>query len=1133
MRTSSLRFRTNLLFALLLPLAAARGETLNGYYRFPAIYNDTVVFTAEGDLWRVAASGGAAQRLTTHPGFEINPAISPDGQWLAFTAQYEGPSEVFVMPLAGGLPKRLTFEGESTGAQVRGWTADGKVLYSTRHFSTLPNAQLVAIDPQTLQREWVRLAQADEAAYDDSGDALFFTRLSAQSSHAKRYKGGTAQQLWRWGKDMAEAAPLTADYEGTSRWPMWWQGRVYFASDRDGTMNLWSMTPDGKNLKQHTRHGDFGVKNPKLSRGRVVYQNGADLWLLDIASGKTAIVPITLTSDFDHMREKWVTKPMEYLTHLALSPTGDRVALTVRGQVFVAPASTGRLVEVTRQSGVRYREATFLGDGKSLLVLSDESGEVEFWKAPANGVGARQQLTKNGDTLRVQGFPSPDGNWVVSAERNQDLLLFNLSNGERRRIAFSRQRSFDSPQIAWSGDSQWIAFVNEHANGFPVVYVYSLAADKTTQVTSERTSSFSPAWSPDGKWLYFLSERELQSVVQAPWGLRQPEPFFDKPVKLYQVALSRATKRSPFQPDDELTAASETKEKDSKSPAEKSDAKETKSDKDELAEKSAPATAATSASTPPAPKAAAGAAKKPAPVLVDLEGLPGRLWEVPIAPGNYSRLEAADKALFFVERDRGESGSSRVRAVEIKNKDIEVVTVMENTSTYQLSRDAKKLLLRRTNNLYVVDAAARAATNLDKARVNLDGLKFPFQPRESWKQMFTDAWRLHRDYFYDKDMHGVDWRANLAKHLPLVNRVTDRDELNDALAYMMSELSALHTAVVPGDVRNTPEEETIALASLGARLVRDDEAGGYRIADIYSADPDYPATLAPLQRPGQRVAEGDVIESINGVPTLAAPDVSSLLRNQAGRQVLIRVKPAGGGEPFDTIVTPISVSDAVSLRYTDWELSRRRRVEQKGEGKIGYVHLRAMGAADYAQWARDYYPIIDRPGLILDLRHNRGGNIESWLISRLMRKPWMWWAPRGGDPFPNMQNPFRGHLVVIVNEWTASDGETMANGVRRLGLGTIIGTRTWGGGIWLRTGINRLVDRGFVSAAENGSFVPNEGWVVEGPGITPDIIVDNLPVATFRGEDAQLDAAIAKLQELLAKDPRPLPSPPPPMILKR
>jgi tricorn protease len=499
-----------------------------------------------------------------------------------------------------------------------------------------------------------------------------------------------------------------------------------------------------------------------------------------------------------------------------------------------------------------------------------------------------------------------------------------------------------------------------------------------------------------------------------------------------------------------------------------------------------------------------------------------------VPSGNYARLNVSDKALFFTDRTRGggpESGAKLV-GVEIKNKDIESTTIAEGVSSYRLSADGKKLLLRKTNDLFVIDAAAKAVgTTLDKSKVNLSALKFSFMPRESWRQMFTDAWRLHRDYFYDPGMHGVDWKANLAKHLPLVDRVTDRAELNDVLTYMMSEISALHTAVQPGDVRASPEEEAAPTASLGAQLARDEAAGGWRIEHIYEGDPDYPDKLSPLTRPGLHIAVGDVVVSINGTATLGVPDTESLLRNQAGRQVLLHVKPGAGGEPFDAIVTPLNSADAASLRYTDWEQTRRHRVETVSDNQISYVHLRAMGNPDYAQWARDFYPIINRSGLVLDLRNNRGGNIESWLLARLMRKSWMWWAPRFGAVNENMQSTFRGHLVVLINESTASDGETMANGVRRLGLGTLIGTRTWGGAIWLRS-INTLVDKGIISAAENGSFIAGEGWTIEGEGLTPDIVVDNNPASTFRGEDKQLDAAIAKLKELIAKDPRPIPTAP-------
>ncbi len=1112
---SRLAFVAPLLLLLVFTLglvSAGRAQSAQGYYRFPALHDDTLVFTAEGDLWKVSVAGGVAQRLTTHPGLEQLAAISPDGKSVAFTAQYEGQAEVCVMPLAGGAPTRLTYEGEAGGALVRGWTADGRILYSTLYYATLPTRQLVAIDPKTKVRTFLPLAQADEGVYDDSGKTLFFTRLAPQSSHVKRYQGGTAQNLWRFAEGDKDATPLTADHKGTSRWPLWSQGRVYFASDRDGTMNVWSMKPDGTDLKQHTKHSDFGVKNPSLNRNRLVYQNGADLWLLDLASGRNAIIPISLASDFDQTREKWVAKPLEYITNAAISPTGDRLALTVRGHVFVAPAGSGRFIELTRQSGVRYRQASFFPDGKSLMLLSDESGEVEFWRAPANGVGPREQLTKDATVLRMSGLLSPDGTWLASAERDQELWLFNTTTSEKRKIAVAPKGDFDSPDLAWSPDGQWLAYCKAVDNDYSVIWLYSLASDKSTAVTSTRTDSRSPAWSPDGKWLYFLSARSLQSTVPAPWGLRQPEPFLDRTNKIYQLALAADTKRSPFQPDDELSTA----KKDAAPAAEKKD-EEKEKDKDKEKKADTPATTAEAPAKP--------AAKKTPATVVQLDGIMTRLWEVPVPANNYSNLDVNDKALFVLDRTRGAETGARLLAIEIKNKDVETVTVSDAMTSYQLSADGKKLLLRRTNDFHIIEAAAKAAGALDKAKVNLSALKFSFQPRESWRQMFTDAWRLHRDYFYDPGMHGVDWKANLAKHLPLVDRVNDRSELNDILTYMMSEISALHTALVPGDVRLAPEEEVAPPSSLGGRFVRDEAKGGWRLEHIYEGDPDYPDRLSPLSRPGLRIAVGDVLTAINGVPTLSAPDLGALLRNQAGRQVLLTFTPAAGGAAYDAIVNPINTADGAALRYTDWEQTRRHRVDEAGNNQIGYVHLRAMGTPDYAQWARDFYPIADRPALILDLRNNRGGNIDSWIMSRLMRKPWMWWAPRFGDVEANMQSTFRGHLVVLVNESTASDGETMANGVRHLGLGTIIGTRTWGGGIWLRSA-NVLVDKGIISAAENGSFIPAEGWVIEGSGLTPDVIVDNNPAATYRGEDAQLNAAIAKLKELLAKDPRAIPTAP-------
>jgi tricorn protease len=427
------------LLTILLPsgLWAPRLHAGNqGYYRFPAIYSETVVFTAEGDLWRVGIQGGLAQRLTSNPGAESHAAFSPDGKTLAFSAQYEGPTEVYTMPAEGGLPTRRTFEGQST--EVVGWTPDGKILYSTGQYSTLPNRQLVTLDIQTSEKSLLPLSQASDGVFDPTGKTLYFTRLPFQSSSTKRYKGGFIQHLWKYTAGEAEAAPLTADFAGTSKEPVWWQERIYFVSDRDGSMNLWSMNQKGGDLRQLTHHRQWDVKTPSVSQGRIVYQLGPDLHLYDIAANSDQLIPITLASDFDQEREKWVKHPLDYLTTAHLSPDGDRLVLTARGEVFVAPAEQGRFVNATHQPDVRYRAASFMPDGKSILALSDATSELEFYRIPANGLGQPEQLTTDGHVFRFAGVPSPDGKWIAYDDKNMELWLYDIEKKKSRQVATAR-----------------------------------------------------------------------------------------------------------------------------------------------------------------------------------------------------------------------------------------------------------------------------------------------------------------------------------------------------------------------------------------------------------------------------------------------------------------------------------------------------------------------------------------------------------------------------------------------------------------------------------------------------------------------------------------------------------------------
>ena len=1069
----------------LLPLLAM-AQSQQGYYRFPAIHNETIVFTSEGDLWKVGIRGGEAIRLTTHHGEETSAAISPDGQWVAFSAQYEGPREVYTMPIQGGLPSRLTYDGENT--RVIGWTPDQKIMYSTRHYSTLPNTQLVLIDPKSGDHELIPLNQASEGDYKNDGNTIFFTRLPFQGSRTKRYKGGTAQNLWKFSNGTPEAIPLTSDFTGTSKEPMWWENRIYFVSDRDGTMNLWSMNEDGGSLQQLTVHRGWDIQSPDLQQGKIVYQLGADIHLFDVAAANDVIIPITLTSDFEQTREKWIKKPMDYLTDLHISPKGEKIALTSRGRVFVAPVKDGRFVEATRKEGVRYRNALFMPDGKSILMLSDETGEQEFWTIPPDGVGKGKKLTSDANVLRHEGTPSPDGKWIAFTDKNQQLWLHNLKSKKSNLIAASERGNYFN--LSWSPDSQWLAFVADADNLNSQIKLYGLKDGSMTELTSDRVDSFSPTWSPDGKWLYFLSDRHFQSLVRSPWGSRQPEPFFDKTTKIYMMALGK-DQRSPFKEMDELQET-EPGNKDKKADK-KSDDK-----KDE--------------------------SKESVVVDIDLDGIQNRVLEVPVSPGDYNSLMVNDKRLFWTEAETSIERNRNLMTLDINNKETKPEKLVEDIRSYDLSGNRKKIMVRKSDNIYVFDSSSSAPEKLDKSKVDLSNWTFSIKPREEWRQMFVDAWRLERDYFYDRNLHGIDYEGLLARHLRLVDRVANRAELSDLISQLVGELSALHIFVSGGDHRSGDDQ--IRPASLGARLVRDEDAGGYRVDHIFQSEPDYIDRLSPLAKADINVKEGDIILEINGVSTLSVSHPGILLKNQAGQQVLLNVKSMPSGKESNVVVKPISPRAETNLRYDEWEYSRRLAVEESGDGDIGYVHLRAMGGNNYSEWVRNFYPVFNRKGLIIDVRHNRGGNIDSWILEKLLRKAWFYWSDRVDKPTWNMQYAFRGHMVVLVNERTASDGEAFAEGFRRLGLGEIIGTRTWGGEIWLSFN-NRLVDRGIASAAQSGVYSPEGEWLIEGHGVDPDIIVDNLPHATFNGEDAQLTAAIEYLKEKIRKDPVPVPLPPP------
>ena len=609
--------------------------------------------------------------------------------------------------------------------------------------------------------------------------------------------------------------------------------------------------------------------------------------------------------------------------------------------------------------------------------------------------------------------------------------------------------------------------------------------------------------------MYFLSARHFNVGNVSVWGDRNMGPVFDKRVGVYALALQPDV-RFPFKPEDELTRPEE------KSPEAAARAAVKSPGSDEAdGGKNAAVAAATAAAT--AGKAGSDKPKAPTPSVI-YAGLRERLYEVPLEPGNYRALAVDDKRLYLLEAGDDDAAKGTLKTLAIARSAPQPETFAAGVREFGLSLDRKHVFYRTfakgtPGDMLIVDAGAKAPADLSKARIKIDDWAVTSNPRLEWKQMFNDAWRMHRDFLYDARMRGIDWNAARTRYAPLVERVTDRAELDDVLGMMIGEVGALHSQIRPGDVRRAASEGVPA--SLGAVLSR--VAEGYRVDHVYRSEPELPSEAGPLAAPDVNVKDGDIITAVNGKPLAQARDIADLLLDTAGKQVLLNVKTPGA-RPRAVIVTPATMARHASLRYADWEQGRAEQVDIASKGKIGYLHLRAMVARDISAFARDFYANINKEGLIIDVRRNNGGNIDSWIIEKLLRRSWSFWASNGKQPYSNMQNTFRGHLVVLMDELTYSDGETFAAGVKALKLGPLVGKRSAGAGVWLSDG-NGLLDNGMARVAENGQFSSEGEWLIEGVGVTPDVEVENLPHETFQGRDRQLEVAMTLLEQKMKEQP--------------
>ncbi|PMG79665.1 peptidase S41 [Shewanella sp. 10N.286.51.B7] len=1041
-----------------------------GYYRAPALHDQTVVFTAEGDLWTSQLNQTNAKRITTQAAEELDATISKDGQWLAYTANYDGATEVYVMPIGGGVAKRVSFE--NSRVRLQGWTASGEVLYSTDNAHGPANYWVLkTVNPNSLAVTDLPLADAIEGTIDEQGKYVYFTQFGLQASgdNAKVYRGGALGEIWRFELGSKnEAQKLTTAHQGSVRQPMLWQQRLYFVSDQSGNDNIWSMQLNGSDIKQHTKFNEWQVRDATLNQGRVIFQHGADLKVFDIANQNSSIINVSLTSDFPHRREHWINDPMEFATSVEFAAKGDKAVITARSHVAVASHDGSRLVQIQSPAESRIRDGVLSVDGKWVYGISDASGQQEIWQFPADGTKGAKQLTKDGSSLRTSLHLSPDGRYIAHDDYDGNVWLLDLKKGNNQKIITNGEGLGEYPNIVWSANSQLIAVTKaEIGKQRPQIVLYSLSEEKSTSLTSDKYESYSPSFSPDGQWLYFLSNRHFDATPGSPWGDRNMGPIFDKRTQVFAIALNEKA-LFPFVKPTELNAAQLA----------------ATSDDEENTTKKA---------------------------KVDWKGIKQRLWQVPIAAGNYDKLTVLKDKFYLLDTH---ANKTSLKLVKFDHLSADVSEFAADIADYQVSANGEKLLITKLSNpseLHIVSAGDKLPAELKNTKVDTAQWQLAISPMQEWQQIFEDAWLMHRDSFYDKNMRGKDWAEIKKKYQPLLARLTDRNELNDIFKQMMGELDALHSQVRGGDIA---KNDTATGASLGARLTQTSK--GIVISHIYQNDPELPSQASPLARIEVDAKEGDIILAINGKPVTNIAEVTQGLRNQAKKQVLLELKR--GKYSHSTIVVPHENNTDAKLRYLDWVNNNATKVTEASDGKMGYLHLYAMGSGDIESFAREFYTNYDKEGLIIDVRRNRGGNIDSWIIEKLLRRAWAFWQPTHGSASTNMQQTFRGHLVVLADQMTYSDGETFSAGIKALGIAPVIGKQTAGAGVWL-SGRNRLTDKGMARVAEYPQYAMDGRWIVEGFGVTPDIEVDNLPYATFSGVDAQLNKAISYLKDEMVQTP--------------